>query len=534
VSANPLFAVMTAGLAPRVKAQTLSGVPGDGGWRPYVRESFGGAWQRGITIDGPRDILSFPGVFAPFTLIASDVAKLRIKLVEEDEDGICTEIDAGSPFLPVLRKPNHFQTRIKFMEQWIVSKLLYGNTYVLKVRDNRGSEGKGIVTKMYVLDANRVTPLVAETGDVYYRLDTDHLSGLPESVTVPASEIIHDMMVCLWHPLVGVSPNYAAGAAATVGRRIQSNSSKFFDNMSRPSGMLTADGKISDELAARLKEEWDNNFSGGNLGRTAVLGEGLKYEAMTIPAEQAQLVEQLELSSKSIAATYHMPLFKVGGPIPVGSTIEAMQQVYYADCLQTFFESAELLLDEGLGLPKNYYTMFDLDGLLRMDQMAAILFEKEAVGAAVKAPNESRKRFNLKPLPGGDSLMMQQQNYSLEALAKRDARDDPFATTPKAAPAATTPVPDAANDAQAYAAVAKIVEDATRAVAEREKESRLRIEAEERASRERLEKSISDREEAARVKRDADVIEGEATWVDEFAQLADLVAQGLEPQRVDA
>ncbi|MEP8872515.1 portal protein [Enterobacter hormaechei] len=30
-------------------------------------------------------------------------------------------------------------------------------------------------------------------------------------------------------------------------------------------------------------------------------------------------------------------------------------------------------------------------------------------------------------IPGGDALYLQQQNFSLEALARRDASDDPFA-----------------------------------------------------------------------------------------------------------
>lgn len=429
----------------RVKAQTFSAVPSGGGWFGVIREAWGGAFQQNIAVDAPRDILSFPGVFAPFTLIASDIAKLRIKLVSEDDDGICTEIKANSPFLPVLRKPNRWQNRIKFIEQWIVSKLLYGNTYALKQRDRRG-----IVVALYILDAQRVTPLVSDDGGVYYQLPKDFLSELKEPITVPASEIIHDSMVSLWHPLVGTSPNHGAGTSATMGNRIQANSTKFFDNMSRPSGMLTAPGSISTETATRLKSEWEQNFSGNNIGRLAVLGDALKYEAMTIPAEQAQLIQQLELTAKHIAACYHMPLFKIGGPIPVGSSIEALQQMYYTDCLQKFIESAELCLDEGLGLPASYYTEFDLDGLLRMDTAAMIKAEAEAVGAGIKAPNESRRRLNLKPVTGGESPYLQQQNYNLGALAKRDASADPFGTAKPAA----VPTAPASNDAQVAADLA--------------------------------------------------------------------------------
>lgn len=397
------------------------GLVGNGGWMNLIRESFTGAWQSGVVIDGPRDILSFSGVFAPLTLIASDIAKLRIKLVEEDADGVCTEVLRNSPFLGVLKRPNHFQSRIQFVEQWILSKLLYGNTYVLKVR-----EGRDMVRQLYILDAQRVKALVTPEGDVYYQLSADPLSGLYGQVTVPASEIIHDRWNCLWHPLVGVSPLYAAAMSATMGRKIQGNSGKFFENMSRPSGMLTAPGTISQETASRLKTEWEQNYGGANIGRTAVLGDGLKYESMTIPADQSQMLQQLEWSARDTAAAFHMPLFKVGGPIPIGSTVQALNLMYYSDCLQCLIESAELCLDEGVAIKDGYYHEFDVDNLLRMDTSAQIAMLAEGVKGAILAPNEARARFNLKPVAGGGSPYLQMQNFSLEALSKRDALPNPF------------------------------------------------------------------------------------------------------------
>lgn len=436
----------------RTKAQTLSALHSNGGgWFGVIRESFGGAFQSNITVDGQRDILSFSGVFAPLTLIGSDIAKLRIKLVEEDSDGICTEIKTGSPWLPVLRKPNRYQTRIMFIAQWIISKLLHGNTYVLKQRDRRG-----IVTAMYVLDAQRVTPLVAEDGSVYYKLSRDDLSEVKDSPTVPASEIIHDRMNCLWHPLVGISPLYSCGVSATMGNRIQRNSTKFFDNMSRPSGQLTAPGTISPETAARLKTEFEANFSGANIGRLLVAGDGLKYEAMTVPAQLAQLIEQLDWTKFDCADCFHMPHFMVGGPVTVGSTVGALLQLYYSGCLQSLIEEAEACLDEGLGLPPTYYTEFDLDNLLRMDQSAQMTMLSDGVKGSILAPDEARAKLNRKPVPGGSAPLAQQQNYSLEALAKRDALPDPFATSKPAAPALDVPKPEAANDAQAAAAMADI------------------------------------------------------------------------------
>ena len=388
------------------KQQNLSNVGGSGGWIGLIRESFAGAFQRHIEIDTPRSLLAFSGVFSCVTIIASDIGKMDIEIVA-DIGGIDTEV-INSPFSPVLRKPNRYQTRVKFIEQWILSKLLYGNSYVLKQRDARG-----IVTALYVLDAPRVTPLVASDGGVYYQLAADPLSELTDSITVPASEIIHDRMACLWHPLVGVSPIYACAMSTTMGNRILANSTKFFDNMSRPSGMLTAPGAISDETAARLKAAWDENFSGSNIGRVAVVGDGLKYEPMIIGAAEAQLIEQLKWTVEDVARCFHVPIYKLGGPEPTRASVESLNQTYYSDCLQSLIESLEACLDDGLSLPSNYSTEFDLDGLMRMDTAARYDAKNKAVAGGWMSPNEARASENLAPVKGGESPYLQQQNYSL-------------------------------------------------------------------------------------------------------------------------
>jgi HK97 family phage portal protein len=413
----------------------LSGVDDSRGWWPIVRESYAGAWQQNVEVNNDRVMANW-AVFACMTLISGDIGKLRLKLVEKDEDDIWTATQSAA-FSPVLRKPNHFQTRQKFIEQWITSKLSHGNTYVLKERDQRG-----VVVRMYVLDPTRVRPLVAPNGDVYYQLQDDDISRLPESIpAAPASEIIHDTMICLFHPLVGISPIYACGLAAMQGQNILENSTRFFGNSSQPGGVLTAPGQIADDTAKRLKEHWERNYTGANAGRIAVLGDGLKYEAMSVTATDAQLIEQLKLSAQVISACFHVPAWKIGvAPLPAGQKIEDLNQIYYSDCLQSLIESVEASLDEGLGLSavtgRELGVEFDLDDLLRMDTGTLTTALRDQVGAGITAPNEARARVNLPPVEGGATPYLQQQNYSLAALAKRDAREDPFAAPKSEAPPA--------------------------------------------------------------------------------------------------
>jgi HK97 family phage portal protein len=356
-----------------------------------------------------------------------------------DEAGVPREAPASNPYWRPLRKFNSYQNRIQFILHWVVQRLLFGNFYSIKSRDLRG-----IVQALYPMDARKTRPLVTSTGEVYYDFAGDDLSGLPEGArAVPAREVIHDRGVTLWHPLMGVSPLTACAASASQGLRIQENSSQFFENMSRPSGMLSSPGTISDTTATRLKREWETNYSAANIGRMAVLGDGLKYEAMTIPAHDAQLIQQLAWTVEDVARCYAVPLYKINaGAIPTAGNVEALESQYYTGCLQIIIESMELTLTEGLELPPGYTVDFDLDGLLRMDTATHIDALTNAVGGGLMSPDEARRKINLPSVPGGSSVYLQQQNYSLEALARRDARPDPFSTVPASAPARVSEEPD--------------------------------------------------------------------------------------------
>lgn len=409
-------------------------------WWPA--EPFSGAWQRNLELR-PETVLSFHAVFACVTLIASDIAKLRLKLMKQEKSGIWKETK-NPAYSPVLRKPNHFQSRNQFWENWMLSKLTAGNTYVLKQRDERN-----VVVALYVLDPYRVKPLVAPDGSVFYQLRRDDLSGVDDAAeSIPAKEIIHDRWNCLFHPLVGLSPLSAAGLAAMQGLKIQNNSTKFFGNGAVPGGVLTAPREINDATAERLKKHWQTNYSGDNVGKVAVLGDGLEFKPMIMTSVDAQMIEQLKLTAEMVCSTYHVPLYKCGlGPMPANSNVQALNLEYYSQALQVHIESAETLTDEGLSMAEGLGTEFDLDGLLRMDTQSQVSALKEAVGAAIMAPDEARFKLDLPPVPGGKFPLAQQQNYSLEALAKRDAKADPFATATPAKPAPeTTPPADEVDD----------------------------------------------------------------------------------------
>lgn len=401
------------------RKKSLIDVSNQGGWSPImgVHEPYMGAWQYGNELKR-TDLTHFHAVFACVSLIATDIGKLRIR-TKSIQDGVL--LPAKSRSQAILSHPNKHQTWQQFVENWVSSKLLRGNAYILKQRDLFGE-----VWQLWVLNPDRVKVLVSDTGEVFYQISTDKLYGLTET-TVPASEIIHDRFNCFYHPLVGLSPLTACGISVGLGLSIQDGSKTLFGNNSRPSGILSVPTDIDQAKANKVKSDWQKAYSGVNRGGIAVLGSGAKYEPIAMSATDSQALEQLKMSGETVCSVFHVPAFKVGmGEAKAGQKVSDLNEIYYSDCLQHYIEAIENLLDEHLDLETGVECEADLSPLIRMDSTSQIMYLKEGTMSGIFSPNEARATLGLPPVAGGESPLMQQQNYSLSALARRDNSDDPF------------------------------------------------------------------------------------------------------------
>lgn len=413
------------------------------GWR-VIHESTIGAWQRNEEVK-VGDLSCYPTLYACLNRISQDIGKLPFCLKREDDNGIWNSVD-NPAYSPVLRKPNQYQTAQQFRESWILSKLIHGNTYVLKQRDNRG-----VVVSMYVLDPCRVVPMVSESGAVFYQVNYMTPQNLlpasypAEQLIIPASEIIHDRMNCLHHHLIGVPPLCAAYWPAVKNLRILKSASEFFANNAQPGGILTAPAGMSEEDAKAVKEFWEENYGGSsNAGKVAVIGADMKFTSFAMKSADSQLVEQMRYSDEQITQPFGIPPFKIGiGSIPAGLGVDAVNQLYYSDALQGHIESMENLLDEGLAISWPQGVELDLEPLLRMDEGKRAEVATKLVGGGIETPNEGRVRFNRPPVDGGDTIYLQQQDFPIDQVRKNkivDANQNPI--QPEPASDEDTPEPE--------------------------------------------------------------------------------------------
>lgn len=417
------------------RKKSLSSV-NSGGWSSLFNSGFHANFQTDEPLKR-EEVTAFYAVFACVSLISKDIGKLGIQL-KSKQGNVLVNVPIGQRF-KVLEKPNNYQTWQQFSEQWTSSLLLRGNTYILKVRDVFGW-----VVRLVVLNPDLVKPLIDDHGNVFYQLNSDNLTQT-ESEIVPASEIIHDRINAFYHPLVGLTPIMACGLAAGMGQNIQKNSSRFFKNGSRPGGVLIAPGPIDKDKADQIKTNWNTGYSGENIGKTAILGDNMKFEMLSMNAADSQMIEQLGMSARIVCTAFNIPPFKIGVVDAAGANVTNLNEIYYSDCLQALIEARENLIDDGLELKQHGLEAFlDLDALIRMDSSSKMAFLKEGIGSGILSPNEAREKLGYLPVVGGESPVLQQQNFSLEALSRRDAREDPFTT------GAPPPLPTESSEKSMY------------------------------------------------------------------------------------
>jgi HK97 family phage portal protein len=417
-----------------------------GGVSQAPRETYAGEWQTGGASTGSqvkKSPLAYSAVFTCINNIASDVSKLPLRIMRPRANGGGMEVHTNHPLMYVLRKPNNYQTSLQFLQHYLASKLWTGNAFVVLFRDARG-----VPESMHVIDPTTVTPAVTAEGDVWYLVKANDLNKLSEDTYIPARNIVHDRAMTLFHPLVGVSPLYAAAVSASIGNNISTNSDTFFANMSRVSGALTAPGEIPPTTAERLKREWDNNYSGLGFGKIAVLGSGLEWKPLTMTAVDAQLIEQLRFTVEDIGRVYRVPSFMLGETKMTYKNSEQLSRYYFQGCLSYHIEAAEQCFSQKFELSGGVEVKFDLAPLFRMETDLRYDTHSKALSSGIKSINEVRAEEDLPPVKGGEEPRMQMQYIPLSMVNAAITTGNGTPTPAPAAPEPEEPEDDEGDDAE--------------------------------------------------------------------------------------
>lgn len=224
--------------------------------------------------------------------------------------------------------------------------------------------------------------------------------------------------------LVGYSPIAMAKNAVGMTLACEEYGASFFANGATPGGVLEHPGVLKDP--AKVRDSWHKVYGGSrNAGKVAVLEEGMKYQQIGIPPEEAQFLETRKFQINEIARMYRIPPHMVGDLEKSSfSNIEQQSLEFVKYTLDPWVVRWEQALQKALLLPQEkneYFIKLNVDGLLRGDYASRM--NGYAVGRqnGWLSANDIREMEDQNPIPeedGGDLYLV---NGSMTKLADAGA-----------------------------------------------------------------------------------------------------------------
>lgn len=427
------------------RLKSLVGV--EGAWRgPFYGMSPSGGWfQLGNLEDGFQRDLSVdaftarnvPAVYACVMAIARAMSQCYPKHIRV-EGGRFVEVTNSAAYR-VLLNPNSYQSSPDFILNLVATALFDGEAFCVVVRNDRFE-----VKEIHLLPRGTCSPMVdAETREIFYAVGESPLAPGGTDYLAPARDILHLRFHTPRHPLVGESPIKAAALSIGINVSLTKTQAAFFANMNRPSGIISTDASLNREQLNSLRTAFEEQAKGMSAGKIPVLAGGLKFQAMSITSQDAQLVEAQRMSLEDICRVFGVPPPLVGELSHATlNNAETLVQHFLSMSLGSYLEHTERAFDRLFQLGGGTeYVELDTAALLRTDFTARIEGLTKAVQGGLMTPSEARGREGLGPIDGGDSAYLQRQMVPIDKIADLLAQE--AARAPDPAPAADpTPQPD--------------------------------------------------------------------------------------------
>jgi HK97 family phage portal protein len=325
-------------------------------------------------------------VWACVNLIAGAISTLPLAAYRDGER------DPLPTLPPILRAPSAGWALPDFLFAMLQSLLVEGNCYGLIV----GRAGAGLLPAQVELLAAHRVGVTVPNGSIEHRVDGREVD--------PAS-IWHVRAFTTAGNVLGLSPVGHARQAVGLGLGAEQYAAKFFGESAIPSGVLTSDQRISSQDARTLQERWNVRYQGRQAGSRgiAVLGDGARFQAITIPPEEAQFLETTRANVATIARYFGVQPELIGGESGGSLTYANVEQRaldFLQFCLRPWIVRTELALSALLSSTTS--VKFNAAGLVRTDLLTRYQAHESAIRAGWKLRSEVRELEDLAPVPGID------------------------------------------------------------------------------------------------------------------------------------
>jgi HK97 family phage portal protein len=318
------------------------------------------------------------------------------------------EADTQSPAAQLLAKPNPRMDPFRFW-LWIAAiKKIYGEAYILKLRDM-----DGVVRELHPMHPVNTIVHREDDGSLTY-LYTAGIRQVGILPPIPEADVI---------PFVDFNPENAVRGLSVLESLRQTllnedaarrASASFWTRGARPAGALKHPGTLSRGAADRLKARMDSMHAGADhMGGTLVLEEGMDFVPIQLDFEDLQYIESRKLNREEVCSAYDVPppVVHILDQATYSNITEQMRSQYRDTMAPDLIEYESVmqhhLLPDFPDSPDE--CRFDMDSVMRGDFESRATAVTGLVTSGVMKPKEGRKLFALGDAgPAADRLYANQ------------------------------------------------------------------------------------------------------------------------------
>ena len=360
----------------------------------------------GVTVT-PEAAMGIAAVWRALHVVSTTVGKLPLLLYERQsrDDGLpARRLVTDTPLARLFReRPNPEATAIGFWSTLVAHALGWGNGYA---EIERGPGGRPVA--LWPIHSSRCRPVrIPGAGDqleLRYEIQLDRPAPNGAHVVhLHPDDVLHVPNLS-FNGLTGLSAITAGRASLGLTIAAERYGASFFANSGRPSGLLKYPGKLGPEAAARLRDDWGKQYGGGQSQGTPVLEQGMEYQAMSLPPDDAQFIATRNVQVLEVARWFGVPPHKIMHmDAATFSNIEHQGAEFREDTISGWVCRIEQEIGHKILRTHNggrYYVRFDMDDLVQPSLAERADAYMKLRQAGVMNTDEIRAREGLSPLPG--------------------------------------------------------------------------------------------------------------------------------------
>lgn len=324
----------------------------------------------------------------------------------------------------ILQRPHPDMTPLEFWRLSYVHRALWGNFVAQKVRDRAGH-----LRWLYPITPDRVEfgrarPVEENPSGKVFRVLDDW--GVHRELT--PHEILH-IPGLGYDGVCGLSPVKLGAQGIGLALAAEAHGARLFGRGNLLSGILETEQRLEESQARALQSRWRARFAGlENSHDVAVLDSGAKFHSLTMPNDDAQLLESRHFQVSDVGRWYGIPAFLMGETeksTSWGTGLEQQAQGFVTfDLHPMWLAPTEQRITAEL-LPPGRYARYSLEGLLRGDSAARAAFYTAMRTQGVFNVDEIRELEDRPPLPDGlGQGYLQQLNMAPLGSTPRTDQDE--------------------------------------------------------------------------------------------------------------